>query len=253
MRDKKIILGMGLSALLLLVAAYFGANYLPKQKQLPPLLLMSSIPMAMGEGDPAMLLSGEAKPYHAFVKLSEDYDVQQIDDLAILKTSKTKIIMLAQPRALSPEELVILDDWIAKGGRALFLADPALAVESKYPIGDKRRPVFTSLLSPLFKHWGLEMVVSMESGDVELDYQEYQILTQTAGYWTSIKGSSKNSICNIETENWVAICKVGKGHAILLADADLMGDEFLDDAASMLGGNDNMALIINLLKKLSAS
>ena len=77
-----------------------------------------------------------------------------LDSFDALNVRSTPLLLLAQPRALAPAEMVKLDSWVRDGGKLLILADPALQWGSLYPLGDKRRPLFTSLLSPLFSHWG---------------------------------------------------------------------------------------------------
>ncbi|MGB7407882.1 MAG: hypothetical protein WA908_05200, partial [Pontixanthobacter sp.] len=65
------------------------------------------------------------------------------------------LLLLAQPRAISPADFTALDAWVRNGGRALIFADPFLTEHSRYSIGDPRRPQGAALMSPIFGYWGL--------------------------------------------------------------------------------------------------
>ena len=71
--------------------------------------------------------------------------------------------MMIQPRPLSPQENVALDNWVAAGGRLLLFADPALTEDSAFAIGDRRRPQDVVLLSPILARWGLELELTRTS------------------------------------------------------------------------------------------
>src|SRR3546814_16916837 len=57
------------------------------------------------------------------------------------------LLILAQPRALTPVELLVVDEWVRAGGRALLFADPALHWAGELP-PHLPRPPRTSLLRP---------------------------------------------------------------------------------------------------------
>ena len=124
----------------------------------------------------------------------------------------------------------------------MILADPALQWESRYPLGDKRRPLFTSLLSPLFKHWGLELTLPIgddESGVIIRKIGNYCIRTVTPGSWQRAKQTGQAE-CRIAESEIVAECKVGKGTALLIADSDLLHEDFwTGSGARMITGSDD--------------
>lgn len=170
------------------------------------------------------IANGETQPAQFFQLVSEIGDISMIDDLAALKKSPAALLILVQPRMLSPQELVALDDWVRAGGRTIIFADPALQWPSEFPLGDNRRPLFTSFLSPLFKHWGLELVMPMETDeeqatDVAVGGQSLSVVSH--GNWVQKAGKGA---CRIDPSMLVANCKVGKGRAILIADADMLED-----------------------------
>lgn len=210
---------------------------------LPELGLMTTLPLQWSEGGIEADLAAEAAPHPAFARLSQGYEIKPIDDLTKLSANEPPLLLLAQPRALAPAELVKLDAWVRQGGRVLILADPALQWGSLYSLGDKRRPLFTSLLSPLFSYWGVELVLPI-TDDQPLAIREVDTLTirtQTPGEWQVKEGGGAN-LCVITQNRLVADCKVGKGRALLVADADLLDTAYWNgQGVRALTGSDEFA------------
>ena len=213
--------------------------------------------MQWSEGGIEAAISSDAAPHPAYARLAESYDIIPIDDLTTLDLSSFPMLLLAQPRALSPEEFTRLDAWVRRGGQLLVLADPALQWGSLYSIGDKRRPLFTSLLSPLFSHWGIELVlpITEKAPLVEVDIDGRQIRTQTLGAW-QVTGDDANASCVIEESYVVADCRIGKGRVLLVADADFLDAAYWQGQGlrSVVGGDtfDNMTWVQALLSVLRA-
>ena len=222
----------------------------------PALGLMTTLPLQWSEGGVEADLAEEAQPHPAFARLSESYDVQPLDDVRDL--AKQRMLLLAQPRAFSPAELVQLDSWVRKGGRILILADPALQWGSLYPLGDKRRPLFTSMLSPLFAHWGLELVLPIADAEpmAMRKIGKLSIRTQTPGEWLKI-GRGGSARCALAEGGLLADCKIGKGHALLVADADLLDTAYWEGRGMrvLTGGDEfgNLAWVESLLARLHES
>lgn len=193
------------------------------QSAKPSLGLMTTLPLQWSEGGIEADLAAEAKAHPVYSRLQAQYDIRPLDAFDTLDKNPLSLMLLAQPRALGPAELVKLDSWVRNGGRLLILADPALQWGSLYPIGDKRRPLFTSLLSPLFSHWGLELVLPMtdEQAVVLREVNGLSIRTQTPGEWLPKTGKA-SAACAIASHRMLADCRVGKGRALLVADADLL-------------------------------
>jgi ABC-type uncharacterized transport system involved in gliding motility auxiliary subunit len=209
----------------------------------PSLGLMTTLPLQWSEGGIEADLASDAAPHPVYTRLQQQYDVRPIDNFDALDTTPGSLLLLAQPRALAPAELVKLDGWVRKGGRLLVLADPALQWGSLYPLGDKRRPLFTSLLSPLFSHWGLELVLPMtdEQALVLREVDGVTIRTQTPGEWL-VKSGRVEASCRIAPHKLLADCRVGKGRALLVADADLLDTVYWEgQGVRAVTGNDEFA------------
>ncbi len=221
----------------------------------PKIGLMTTLPLLWAEGNLTTALDPNTKPSATYERLARRYEINLVDNLDGLKSAKTQVLILAQVRALAPAELVQIDNWVRGGGRLLVFADPALAWESNYPLGDNRRPLFTSLLSPLFAHWGIDLVLPMDSSKTTeiRKIGKLSVRMPTPGAWQK-HSTSEGALCSISRDYIFADCKVGKGKAILVADADLL-DEAQWQATgvrALMGTDDfgNMEWVLSLIERL---
>lgn len=194
----------------------------------PPvrIALMSTIDLQWGEADLAEVAQGKAHGSAFFTRLSQGRQIKMIEDIAKLPHSKVDALVMVQPRLLSPDEHVALDTWVRSGGRAIIFADPALQWPSKHPAGDPRHPLFTSMLGPLLKHWGLKLALPIngEEADASVSVGDQRIGTSAHGIWVTTADTAAAS-CQITPSRLLAQCRVGKGMAIVFADADMLSDE----------------------------
>ena len=100
----------------------------------------------------------------------------------------------------------------------LLLADPRLDWESSLPIGDKRRPPFSFPDTGLLEHWGLQLIDPVQPGPALRDLGGRRVVTRSPGTLRLSKGSS----CRVSGDSLVARCSLGKGRAVVIADADLV-------------------------------
>jgi hypothetical protein len=130
-------------------------------------------------------------------------------------------MLLAQPRLLRPQELVALDDWVRAGGHVVILADPLLRWPDERPLGDPRRAPVTSLFDPLMTHWGLTLEPARPER-VERRVLASGAMIQLAG--ASHFAVGKGAPCSLAENGLIAYCRIGKGRAVLIADADWIDD-----------------------------
>ena len=180
---------------------------------LPRVALMTALPLVWGEGDAGDVLSGRTGRSATLKALDTEFEIQPIDTVS-LDTLGNALAILAQPRRLAPQELVALDTWIRRGGRALIFADPHLVWPSRYPLGDVRQPPPVELLDPLFRHWGITLGDS-DGGERVLQAAAVTIVTAGAGHWTGPKNCAA-------PDPLVLDCRIGKGRVILVGDADML-------------------------------
>jgi hypothetical protein len=252
---KWLLIAVLAACTFLLLLAGFATMRPADSRPKPPLGLMTSLPLVWSEGGIEADLAKDATAHPAFTRLSAHFNITPIDDVAAWVPKPNHMLLLAQPRAFAPRELVWIDNWVRQGGLVLILADPALQWGSLYPLGDKRRPLFTSMLSPLLAYWGVELVLPLEDdGPASMrKIGVFNIRTVTPGEWLPKEGTAKDR-CAILAKGLLADCRIGKGRAVLVADADFLDAAFWEGRGMrILTGKDefaNMALLQALLAAL---
>lgn len=191
------------------------------------LTIVTSLPV--GPFGQVNLEASFEKPAHpTHTSLSRFFIVDYADSLQERPRGR---LLLAHPRALHPADLAAIDSWIRAGGEAVILADPLLAWSSELSPADARRPPVTSLLDPLLTHWGLRLEPAdrEDAGVVQRRLANGRLLAMiAAGHFT---GSGKP--CRLEEQGLIARCRLGRGNALLLADADML------QPALWMGGDGN--------------
>ncbi len=119
---------------------------------------------------------------------------------------------------MTAERLVALDRWVRDGGRLVLMADPVLRFDSERPLGDRFRPPLRYPDTGLLAHWGLTLddAVECRSEAVETDLGR-GIRLQAAGLGSFTRAGGD---CTLSPTRAVARCRIGKGYATLVADAD---------------------------------
>lgn len=200
--------------------APYEALTLPREEAVPTarpkVTLMSGLPLMWGEAGP---FDPASRPALAYRALSREFDFVPVDTLEPATLARAPVLFLAQPQRLAPSEFVALDEWIRGGGRALILADPALGWPSELPLGDIRRPPPATLLTPLLTHWGLTLQSSGEPGPQASRWEGRKIVLERPGRFRS------TGPCTLTFDGQMARCGLGRGEAVLIADADLMRDD----------------------------
>jgi len=194
-------------------------------EQRPPLGLFTSLPILWSEADGiAAQLAGPGKPHWARGVLGEGRRLVPLDTL--LKPDGLADLIAAQPRPLEPAENVALDGWVRRGGHLLLFADPLLTAESRFALGDPRRPADTVLLEPLLAHWGLALRLApgalRESAGTGFPVDR-------PGTLAALPGAAPD--CRIEQAGLLAECRIGAGRALILADSALLAPAEGADAA----------------------
>jgi hypothetical protein len=177
----------------------------------PRVLFMSGLPLVWGEGGP---FDTGSRPAAAHGVLAREFDLAAIDTIDP-KTLSGGLLLLAQPQRLSPEELTALDAWVRGGGRALIFADPQLAWPSELPLGDIRRPPPVHLLSPLLTHWGI--AIEPRPGEAR---KLYEVGARRLA--VEAEGLASGGPC---AGGLPARCRIGRGRATVVGDADLFRDD----------------------------
>lgn len=192
-----------------------GKDEPPAQR--PTLLLLTSLPLVFGEQ-----FSIEDAGSPALKALQSRYRVVPISVTDPRELAKGQLLLMAHPLAQPAEDLVALDQWVRRGGRLLLLADPMLDWPSERPLGDPLRPPPMFMDTGLLGHWGLRLDAPDKRGEQPRKLGGEDILTSSPG---SLQGS-----CAISADRLVARCRIGKGVAAVVADADLLDTDRLGSA-----------------------
>jgi hypothetical protein len=177
----------------------------------PALALVTSLPLIFGE---SFSLEGGGSP--ALARLEQRYRVQPIGVADAPSLTGHRLLLMAHPRAQPAEALVELDQWVRAGGRLLLLADPRLNWHSQLALGHPLRPPPAFADTGLLSHWGLTLAGPQPDGPAEVSNGERSILASAPG-----KLESRGS-CSISGRGFVARCRLGKGLATVIADADFL-------------------------------
>ena len=217
------VLLVGLVVLLICGAAAFALmphkraaeTTLKTAAEKPTLMILTTLPLLFPE---EFTLQGPGSK--ALTALETRYRVVPIGTTDAASLKQGRLLLLAHPMAQTAEALVDLDRWVRDGGRVLLLADPKLDWPSERPLGDKLRPPPAFADTGLLKHWGLMLEPPAESGPQLRTIAGTEILSASSG---RLAGT-----CDIERGGFVARCRVGKGRAVVVADADFLNVEDLD-------------------------
>ena len=185
----------------------------------PTLLVLTSLPLVFGE-DFSLQGSGS----RTLQALRQRYTVVPISVTDGTDLAKGRLLLMAQPLAQTAENLVMLDRWVRGGGRVLLLADPMLEWPTKRPLGDPLRPPPMFADTGLLAHWGLRLDTPDQRGVAQRQLAGREVVTVSPG---TLWGR-----CDIRAGRLVANCKIAKGKAIVIADADLLDVDNLGDRAA---------------------
>lgn len=188
----------------------------------PTLGLMGTIPIYWGESDGLeSLLAGEGEAHWARARLEQQWQLQPLDHLDAAALSQVSLLLLAQPRVLGGSENVALDAWVRAGGRLLLFADPMMTGESRFGIGDRRRPQDVILLSPILGHWGLDLKFdeNQPAGPDMREFAGFALPVSLPGHFTP---PASGVDCTLEAAEILASCTIGRGTVVVLADAALL-------------------------------
>ena len=226
----------GLAALLLFVSCREATPAQTPEKARPELFLLTPLPIVWSEtfgvdqpGSPALRA------------LEEVYRVTPVDLPSQLPEGA--LLLAAQPRALPAEELVVLDAWVRRGGRLVLLADPMLEWPSERKLGDPRRPPIAFPDTGLLQHWGLRLDAPDERGPKRSSLGGKAVLTASPG---ELVRTGRG--CTLGNKGLAAQCALGKGQAIIVADADFinLGESGLDGPT-----DDNLPALLSQLAAVS--
>ena len=179
------------------------------EAQRPTLLLLTSLPLIFPEG---FGLGSGGSP--ALTALERRYRVKPVSIADAPSLEDHRLLLMAHPLAQPAEALVELDAWVRAGGRLVLLADPKLDWPSQRPLGDRLRPPPAFADTGLLGHWDLQLYAPAEHGPVERRIEGRKVQLSSPGI---VEGG-----CKITGKGLIARCPIGRGKAVIIADADFL-------------------------------
>ncbi len=249
-----VVTGFAAGAALLAIAAGWltPAMYAPARSGTTPrLAIVSGVPIEWsGPADMTAILDNSAQQSPLLPAFAARFSVVQPDVIDAARLKGVDVLLLAHPRALQPAELVAIDRWVRDGGRALILADALLSWPPDYPLGDRRNPPITSLLTPMLGHWGLALDPPASDGDDVFMAGGSRVHALSTGRF-----HTTGRDCAIALAGRSAECRLGRGRAVLIADADLLNPVLWSGggASAARWREGNLDWIIGQIEQLAGS
>lgn len=253
------------AAILVLLAAIWwlgahvvlGAAYTDRwAKQSGKTIMLSGLPLRTWTG--GELLEGAFVDSAAVVALRKRVSRPLVlaDTLVAGSLNTNDRLLLAHPPALPPEALVEIDRFVRGGGRAVILADALSGWPPPHPFGDARNPPVTSLLTPLLDHWGLRLNApapdSTSAGVAVVKNLGRRIELHSSGHFSVLPHNCRGAGRLPDQRYSMAFCRIGRGTAIVLADADMLFDPLWRPEplwASHLRRSDNIEWVADQLNQ----
>ncbi len=206
-----------------------------------PVYVLTGLPLFWGEaGGVGDIVQGKGDGRSPLITaLDKNWALYPLDIAREQQLAPVRLLLVIQPQALAPDELVALDAWVRSGGRALILVDPDLRWPSRLPPGDPRRAPVRAMLDPLLAHWGLKLEPAVEGEAHGAVIGGERVEVEGAGQWRAT-----SSACVPETP-LIAHCRLGSGKVTLVADVD-----FADPAREAASNGGNFRAIDSLLAAL---
>lgn len=197
------------------------------QAERPSLMLLTSLPLLFGE-DFGLEQTGSP----AAERLERDFALHPISVADAASLGKRRLLLMAHPRAQPAEALVELDQWVRGGGRLVLLADPKLDWPSSRPLGDRLRPPPWFADTGLLRHWGLSLDGPSPDGPAAIAVDGRTVAAASPGVL-----AARDRACTVAAKGFVARCTIGKGRAIVVADADFLNVEGAEAIDGPTDGN----------------
>ena len=251
---KKGWLAVGLSAALglgAMAAAALGFHGFPGEgpgERDGRIGLMSSLPLYRApESSVAEALAAQSVRHHwVRAVLEKRGTLEPLDVLDPDSLAQIDRLLLVQPRALTAAENVALDTWVRAGGNVLLVADPLLVGEPRFALGDPRNPQAISLSGPILARWGLALEPGKEGDDGVrfVSVGDHDLPVALGGRFSlrPAAGGGQGD-CRLRNDALIAVCSIGAGRVVALADATL----FESDPAPA-GAEDMLAALLGMAR-----
>ena len=215
------------AAALLLIGVWFAGSHLllavlyrTPPAAGAPVTMLTGLPLRWAaDGDMAAMIAEGTNDDPALQRIGAAGPLRLVDSLIDHPPAPGGTLFLAHPRALAPRELVAVDAFVRGGGRTVILADALSGWPARHPLGDPRNPPVTSLLTPLLDHWGVTLGAAPvgERKPLAVDVDGARLRLFSAGRFERLPAA-----CAADAGRRIVHCRIGRGEAWLVGDADLL-------------------------------
>jgi ABC-type uncharacterized transport system involved in gliding motility auxiliary subunit len=111
-------------------------------------------------GDMQRMMAGmPTQAFRIVPELRKRFQVNHMFSLRDLPDEKPDVLMVIHPLALEPDEKYELDQYLLRGGKAIFIVDPFNETAAGTPAPQGRQLVFNSVVNvkDLLDRWGIEI------------------------------------------------------------------------------------------------
>jgi|HubBroStandDraft_5_1064220.scaffolds.fasta_scaffold06212_2 ABC-type uncharacterized transport system involved in gliding motility auxiliary subunit len=118
--------------------------------------IVTSLPMQFGPGGMQAAMQGQGQPYLTYQELAQTYQTQMLPPSFTAIPKDMNVLMIAHPAELNDAQLLAIDQFVLRGGRALVFVDPLSEISQAgaNPYQPPQSPQ-SSNLSKLFQAWGI--------------------------------------------------------------------------------------------------
>jgi ABC-type uncharacterized transport system involved in gliding motility auxiliary subunit len=119
--------------------------------------IITSLPMEFGPGGMQAAMQGQAQPYLTYQELAQTYQTQMLPPTFNAIPKDMNVLMIAHPAELNDTQLMAIDQFVLRGGRALVFVDPVSELAQQAG-GNPYQPApspQSSNLPKLFQAWGI--------------------------------------------------------------------------------------------------
>lgn len=225
----------------------------------PTIGILGALPLEYGPGGMMAAMRGQSQPYLVLEQVKQFFEVKMLDASKPEEINDSlSVLVLAHPKDLSPQAQYAIDQYVLKGGRLIAFADPYSETMAAMPNPMTGQPMpggdQSSLLSDLFRAWGVEVVADRFVADLAMAQRVQTGRSGPAAVvdyipWLAIQGERLNGddvvISELTQINVASIGAIRKleGAATTLTPLITSSDQaMLMDTADLKGDPDPQAL-----------
>lgn len=124
----------------------------------PVVSILTDIPLEFGAGGPMGAMRGQSRPFAIMSQLKSFFEVKMLSPASTTAIDdKTRVLIVARPEKLPDAALYAVDQYVMRGGNALFLVDPLVESDTDPRTGMPPEVPNSAVPTKLFDAWGIDV------------------------------------------------------------------------------------------------